>query len=102
MATYSNEITERLRRRGIKVTFFHHGASSDEDPQAGLESVGLESMPIMKPLVVSPPRARRRLRERLESHEFDLVHASFWFSTMDFNLPKLCRRLGVPIVATFH
>jgi glycosyltransferase involved in cell wall biosynthesis len=56
----------------------------------------------VKPLVISPRRARRKLEDRLRKREFDLVHASFWFSSLDFNLPKLCRQLGIPIVATFH
>jgi glycosyltransferase involved in cell wall biosynthesis len=32
----------------------------------------------------------------------DLVHVSFSFSTLDFNLPTVCHTLGVPLVATFH
>jgi len=66
------------------------------------ETVSLESVSLVKPLVLSRRRGKRQLMERLESHDFDLVHASFWFSSLDFDLPKTCRRLGIPIVATFH
>jgi glycosyltransferase involved in cell wall biosynthesis len=38
----------------------------------------------------------------LRQQEVDVVHVSFSFSTLDFNLPKLCHQLGIPIVGTFH
>jgi glycosyltransferase involved in cell wall biosynthesis len=57
---------------------------------------------LVKPLMLAPPRAKRQLVDRLRRRDFDLVHASFWFSSLDFELPKLCRELGIPIVATFH
>jgi glycosyltransferase involved in cell wall biosynthesis len=100
MATYSQEIVGRLRRRGIDVTFFTHdlkGAAPVED-----HMVALESRPLMKPLVYSPRAAKRSLVDRLLHHEFDLVHANFWFSSLDFDLPKTCHKLGIPLVATFH
>jgi glycosyltransferase involved in cell wall biosynthesis len=100
MATYSQEIVGRLRQRGIDVTFFTHdlkGAAPVEN-----DMVALESMPLMKPLVYSPRAAKRSLVDRLQGHEFDLVHASFWFSSLDFDLPRTAHRLGIPVVATFH
>jgi glycosyltransferase involved in cell wall biosynthesis len=104
MATYSNEIVNGLRRMGHQVTFFHHGDRTGEGPEESSDSVALESvqMPLVKPLVLSPGRAKRKLIDRLRQREFDLVHASFWFSSMDFDLPKLTRALGIPLVATFH
>jgi glycosyltransferase involved in cell wall biosynthesis len=104
MATYSQEITAGLRRRGLAVTFFHHGdrESRAAGGQDDGESVSLDSMPIVKPLVLSPPKAKRQLTERLRRHDFDLVHASFWFSSIDFDLPNLTRELSIPLVATFH
>lgn len=101
MATYSTETVAGLRRRGHHVTFFHHGLEGSA-PGPADDSISLESMPLVKPLVLQGPRARRTLVERLERGDFDLVHASFWFSSLDFNLPKTCHRLGIPIVATFH
>jgi glycosyltransferase involved in cell wall biosynthesis len=59
-------------------------------------------VPLVKPLILSPGRAKRKLIDRLRDREFDLVHASLWFSTMDFDLPKVIRELGIPLVVTFH
>jgi glycosyltransferase involved in cell wall biosynthesis len=108
MATYSQEVVAGLRRRGHRVAFFHHelqnepeGIGSGGPPEAD-EEVGLEALPLGGRLVLSGPRARRRLLERLERRDFDVVHASFWFSSLDFDLPRTCRRVGIPLVATFH
>jgi glycosyltransferase involved in cell wall biosynthesis len=86
------------------VTFFQHELrerAEDVEAEAD-EAVFLESVPVGHRLVLSSLRARRRLIERLERRDFDVVHASFWFSSLDFDLPRLCRRVGVPLVATFH
>ncbi len=106
MATYSREVVAGLRQRGHRVTFFQHelaepGEAAEPGAEAD-EAVFLESLPVGGRLVLSSLRARRRLQERLERRDFDLVHASFWFSTLDFDLPRACRRAGVPLVATFH
>lgn len=101
MATYSQEIVPRLRRRGVQVTFFTHGLKDEDEPRAA-DTVPLESMPLVRPLVYSGPRAKRALIERLADHDFDLVHANFWFSSLDFELAQTCRRLRIPLVATFH
>ena len=103
MATYSREVVAGLRRRGHRVAFFHHEVHDDagDEPEAD-ETVGLESMPVGGRLVLSGLRARRRLEERLRRRDFDLVHASFWFSSLDFDLPRACREVGVPLIATFH
>ena len=105
MATYSTEITTGLRKRGYHVTFFHHGLGGEPNPAGTAvadESVELDSVSLVKPIVYSRPRAKQRLLDRLQSRDFDLVHASFWFSSLDFDLPKTCIELGIPIVATFH
>src|SRR5205807_5863024 len=87
-----------------QVTFFHHGDPTGEGSAESPESVTLASVsvPLVKPLVLSPGRAKKKLIDRLRQREFDLVHASFWFSSMDFDLPKLTRELSIPLVATFH
>ena len=102
MATYSHEVTAGLRRRGHKVTFFTLKTGEDGAPDPEMEMVGLEATPLLRPLVFSGAAAKRTLVDRLQAHEFDLVHASFWFSSLDFDLPRTCRRLGIPLVATFH
>jgi glycosyltransferase involved in cell wall biosynthesis len=96
--TYSREITKGLRARGIEVVFFHHARDQDNDDQ----SVALEALAFSHRLVLSPPGSKRKLIDLLRRHEIDLVHVSLSFSSLDFNLPRLCHKLGVPIVATFH
>jgi glycosyltransferase involved in cell wall biosynthesis len=96
--TYSREITKGLRERDIEVVFFHHARDQDNDDQ----SVALEALAFSHRLVLSPPGSRKKLIELLRRHEVDLVHVSLSFSSLDFNLPRLCHQLGIPIVATFH
>src|SRR5437868_9729121 len=104
MATYSQEMVAGLRAMGHHVTFFHHGEPDVDRSDEGSESVQLASVnvPLVKPLVLSPGKARRKLADLLGQRKFDVVHASFWFSSMDFDLPKLTREAGIPLVATFH
>ena len=95
--TYSREITAGLRDRGVQVAFFHHAPEFQDDDSFALDAVRLSHR-----LVLSPPRTRRLFEAKLRSLEVDLVHVSFSFSTLDFNLPDVCRSLGLPLVATFH
>jgi glycosyltransferase involved in cell wall biosynthesis len=96
--TYSREITAGLRARGVDVIFFHHS------PELVLDdgSVALDAVSLSHRIVISRPRAKRMLIDLLRHHDVDLVHASFSFSSLDFNLPRVCHELGLPIVATFH
>lgn len=96
--TYSREITNGLRERGVDVLFVHH--DRDQAEEAG--SVALDAFALSHRLVLSPPGSKRKLIDLLRAHEVDLVHASLAFSSLDFNLPRICHELGVPIVATFH
>jgi glycosyltransferase involved in cell wall biosynthesis len=96
--TYSREITSGLRERGVEVVFFHHARDQIDDDQ----SVQLEALAFSHRLVLSPPGSKRKLIDLLRRHEVDLVHVSLSFSSLDFNLPRLCHQLGIPIVATFH
>jgi len=96
--TYSREITNGLRERGVEVVFFHHARDQTDDDQ----SVALEALSLSHRLVLSAPGSKKKLIDLLRRHEVDLVHVSLSFSSLDFNLPRLCHRLGIPIVATFH
>ena len=96
--TYSREITSGLRQRGVEVVFFHHARGQTDDDQ----SVALEALAFGHRVVLSPPGSKRKLIDLLRRHEVDLVHVSLAFSSLDFNLPRLCHQLGIPIVATFH
>jgi glycosyltransferase involved in cell wall biosynthesis len=96
--TYSREITNGLRQRGVDVLFLHHARDQADDEQ----SIALDAYALSHRLVLSPPRAKRKLLSLLQRREVDLVHASLAFSSLDFDLPRICHRLGIPIVATFH
>lgn len=96
--TYSREITQGLRERGVEVLFLHH--ARDQADEA--DSIALDAFSLSHRLVLSPPGSRRKLLDLLRAHEVDLVHVSLAFSSLDFNLPRICHELGVPIVATFH
>ena len=96
--TYSREITAGLRDRGVQVLFFHHAPEFRDDD----DSIALDAVRLSHRLVLSPPRTRRLVEAKLRSLEVDLVHVSFSFSTLDFNLPDVCHSLGLPLVATFH
>jgi hypothetical protein len=95
--TYSREITAGLRARGVDVIFFHH-----EPSLADAGSVLLDALTMSHRLVISRPGSKRRLVDIPREREVDLVHVSFSFSSLDFNLPKVCPQLGIPIVGTFH
>lgn len=100
--TYSRELTTGLRRRGVDVVFFHHGRLREGEPP-GPETVTLEALAgSPQRWVITSPSARRRLLEWLRKSEVDLVHVSYAFGLLDFELPRLCRQLGLPLVGTFH
>src|SRR5207245_2453035 len=61
IATYSNETIARLRKRGVRVTFFHHEAREKTGAADPADEVALAAVPIMRSLVLSPPSARRAL-----------------------------------------
>lgn len=102
--TYSRELTAGLRRRGVEVVFFHHSASRPSaDDVAGPGTVTLERLALSPQRWVIPsPSARRRLIDWLKRNEVDLVHISYAFGLLDFELPRVCRQLGLPLVGTFH
>lgn len=95
LVTYSRELTEGLRRRGIEVLFFHHGS------EAG-DGVEMQALAVSRGFRIARPGSRRRLVAALESGRVDLVHVSLSFSSLDFELPELCHGLGLPVVATVH
>ena len=96
--TYSREITNGLRERGVDVLFLHH--ARDQVDEEG--SIALDAFALSHRLVLSPPGSKRKLLDLLRAQEVDLVHVSLAFSSLDFNLPWICHELGIPIVATFH
>jgi len=102
LITYSRQITAGLRQRGVEVLFLHHSRDLEDGPAADVDSIALDAVSLSHRLVIARPGVRRRLAELLRRRDVDLVHVSLSFSSLDFNLPRLCHELGLPIVATFH
>lgn len=96
LTTYSREMVRSLRARGLEVLFLHHG-----DDKGG-EGIYLGALAASRRVVIPLPRTKQRIAELLRAERVDLVHASLSFSTLDFQLPELCRALGLPLIATFH
>ncbi|MEB3221261.1 MAG: glycosyltransferase family 4 protein [Candidatus Sericytochromatia bacterium] len=98
IVTYCRELASGLREAGHEVLLCHvHDGPSPDEAEVAL--------PLMwrTPLFVVPsPRALGQLEARLRRFQPDLVHASFALGPLDWALPGLCRRLGVPLVATVH
>ena len=99
LRTYSRYTTAGLAGRGAEVVFVHHEHSLDD----GRSSFSLHGTPVFqRRLVLSLGRSRARLEGILREQQVDVVHLSAPFSTLDFTLPRLCHRLGVPLVESFH
>jgi glycosyltransferase involved in cell wall biosynthesis len=100
ITTYSREITNELKKHGLKVLFFHQYVEGDQETD---ESIPLPMVQLFHPrMQITTPKARKELLNTLKNHLVDIVHVSVAFSTLDFRLPNICHELGIPIVATFH
>jgi len=103
--TYSREVTNALRDRNHKVSFFHF-AEDDVVPD-NWPDVREISIPFLyKSQIYTIPtlKSRKVLEQALQNLDPkpDLVHASLTLSPLDFSLPEICQELHLPLVATFH
>ena len=99
LRTYSRNVSQALAERGVDVTFVHHEPGMAD----GRSSFALHGSPVFqRRLVIAHGGTTQRLARILRESGVDVVHVSIPFSTLDFGLPRLCRRLGIPLVATFH
>jgi glycosyltransferase involved in cell wall biosynthesis len=99
LRTYSREVTAGLASRGVEILFIHH----EKDLANGHSSYSLNGHAgFQRRFTIAGAGSRRRLERILRDHEVDAVHLSAPFSTLDFVLPELCRRIGVPLIVTFH
>jgi glycosyltransferase involved in cell wall biosynthesis len=101
LVRYSSQLTEGLEARGAEVLFFYHGPQHDETGQAHRQW-RLGSLNLLDHDLVSSPRSGSKIERILADEGVDIAHVSLSFSNLDFTLPRLCSRLEIPIVATFH
>lgn len=99
LRTYSRNVTAGLANRGADIVFLHHERELDD----GRSSFSLRGTPVFqRRLVVARGRSRARLEHILREQRVDVAHLSAPFSTLDFGIARLCHRVGVPVVVTFH
>lgn len=124
--TYCREITNALLDRGHKVSFFHFEQENSES-DSFFSSMRTGKKPARKPHKKSETEngalacevhlpylykstiytlpalhSSKEVAELLAELKPDLVHASLSLSPLDFALPKICKKLGLPLVSTFH
>ena len=105
--SYGNTTTQQLKKRGHKVSFVHFDNSTNKDFKSysfteNYQEVNLPYLIKSQIYTIPSLRAERVLKESLKKLKPDIVHASLTLSPLDFRLPKLCKELKVPLVATFH
>jgi glycosyltransferase involved in cell wall biosynthesis len=101
--TYSREITNALLDRGHEVSFLHF--AQEESTSDNLPNFHEVPLPcIYKSQVYTIPtfKATKVLTQSLRRIKPDIVHASLTLSPIDFVLPEICEKLGLPLIATFH
>ena len=99
LRTYSREVTKGLEKRGVEILFVHHekGLADGHSSHSLNGHAGFQ-----RRFTIAGAGSRRRLERVLRDHGVDAVHLSAPFSTLDFILPELCHRLGIPLIVTFH
>ncbi len=98
---YSHQLIEGLEARGAQVAFFYHGRGGDSTQQRPSATV-LRALSLWDHDLISSPVSLTRIEKALVEAQTHIAHVSLSFSNLDFHLPGLCHRLGIPIVATFH
>ena len=101
LVMYSKQLMEGLAARGSQVVFFYHDPR-DEEMEQDSPHMRLRSLRLLDHDLISSPRAKGLIEGRLRDEEVDIAHVSLSFSLLDFSLPQLCHRLGIPIVGTYH
>jgi glycosyltransferase involved in cell wall biosynthesis len=101
LVRYSDQLTRGLEARGAKVIFFYHGRRSDSVVEAP-HSRRLTSFSLWDHDLVSSPGCKSRIARALVEEGVDIAHVSLSFSNLDSELPQICHKHGIPIVATFH
>jgi len=93
--TYSRETTNRLCAFGVKVSFLKLIISDDLQP--------FDESDYKADIYIVPLNADANFIEKLlRELKPDIVHVSLAASCIDFEIPKICKRLGIPIIGIFH
>jgi glycosyltransferase involved in cell wall biosynthesis len=99
--TYCRELVHGLSERGHEVLFLHFSEVPEPEREDSAE-VKIPYLYKSQMYTIPSPHSARVLTEALADWQPDLVHASLPISAMDFNLPEICHKLGLPLVSTFH
>lgn len=95
--TYCREMVSGLTQRGHDLKFVHFSDGPEDSDEVKIPYLYKSQMYTIPSL-----HASRMTQESLANWQPDVVHASLPISSMDFNLPEICRKLNVPLVITFH
>nr|WDA99961.1 hypothetical protein CspTHAL103_037 [Cyanidium sp. THAL103] len=99
--TYSREITNLLTLKGYEIIFLHF--SQLVYPE--LKEINDLFLPCSyKSQIYSIPtiNASQILINGLRLIKPQIVHASLTLSPLDFLLPEICKKMNIPLIATFH
>ncbi len=101
--TYGREITNALLNREHQVSFLHFDRSeSNYENWPNCAEIRLPFFYKSQIYTIPTLKSHDILIEALEKLKPDIVHASLILSPLDFQLPEICRKLNLPLVATFH
>jgi len=103
--TYCREITSELLRRNHQVNFLHFASGTDDRDSDCDRSPRTIALPYFhKSVFYTVPsfNSWQVLVDALQHCQFNVLHASLVLSPLDFCLPAICSKLGLPLVVTFH
>jgi glycosyltransferase involved in cell wall biosynthesis len=99
LSTYSREIVQGMRRRGVEVQFISHALDGDIAPAPG--QTQLKALRF-KTVTLPMPGSAERIARALDEFKPDVVHCSWSFSLLDGQIGRMARARGAATVATFH
>ena len=99
VVVYTRQLAERLAADGHSAEIMHF---SDRGSQAQQSAGSLPHLIRTQGYTLPAPGAYAVLARRLSAQPADLVHAQLPVSPLDFLLPRLTRKLRIPLIGTFH
>lgn len=100
---YGDEITAKLKERGHQLLLLRFvSPEENENPDAipipYSKYIQIQSVNYR----LSSPETYPFVEKQLQKFKPDLVHTSLPSALLDYELPKLCKKLKIPSIATFH